>query len=134
MSPGLTTGYEHWRAKIFCTLEALEARSAQASKLANMKHLAQVQAKKNSAAIGAQTKVVIEIGTRTASGLEKLWWDFHQEAFAQAETKFNELFFRAYEWPEVLNKYRPLALLEWLKPPDLLRTTSLDIKITRARQ
>ena len=71
---------------------------------------------------------------RTASELEKLWWDLHQEAFAQAETKFNEWFFRAFEWPDVLSKYRPLALLDWLKPPDLLRTTSVGIKLARARQ
>jgi hypothetical protein len=34
----------------------------------------------------------------------------------------------------VLNKYKPLALLDWLKPPDVLRTGAIDTKLVRARQ
>ena len=75
------------------TLEALEARSAQASKLANMKHLAEVQAKKSSAAIGTQTKVVIEIDTRTASELESFSGTFTKRRLPKPRLNLIACFF-----------------------------------------
>ena len=115
------------------SVEAIQSRSAEMSKIVAMRELAVTRQMKLKNAITAQEKLVIETGTRAARLVEELWWNLHKEAFAQAETEFNRMFFRAHEWPDVLNKYRPLVLLEWLKPPDVLRTTAFDIKITRFR-
>jgi hypothetical protein len=115
------------------TLEALEARSAQAAKLVNMKHLAEVQAKKNSAAIQTQTKVVIEIGAAAARRLEVIWYELYAERATQIKAEFDRLFYHAFESQDLLASYKPLTLLKFLKFPDLV-TSSLDLKITRFRQ
>jgi hypothetical protein len=114
------------------TMAALESRQAEQGKLLNMKLLADSQAKKLKTAIGVQQEAVIKIGGRAADLVEKLWSDLHQEAFAQARVEFDRLFFHAFEHPDVLSKFRPVALVEWLRPPDLF-TSSVDVKITRIR-
>jgi len=116
------------------SVEAILSRSAEASKISAMREPAQVQQKRSKSSITAQTAVVIEIGTRAASLLERLWWDLDRKAFFEAEREFNRLFFGAYGRPEVLSKYRPSVLLGWLKPADVLRTPSVDLKIIRFRQ
>jgi hypothetical protein len=115
------------------TLQSLEARSAQMGKYANMRVLAASQAKKVKAAIAAQQEVVLKIGSQAASLAQRLWWDFHKEAFGQAEAELNRLFHHAYESPNLLEKYKPLVLLTWLKVPDFYIGT-LDTKIVRCRQ
>jgi hypothetical protein len=115
------------------TLPALEARSAQMGKYANMRLLAAAQAKKLAAAIAQEEEVVCRIGTRAFALVERLWWTLHIEAFAQAELEFNRLFFRAYEWGDVLSKFKSIVLLDRLKVPDF-RTGSLDTKLLRCRQ
>jgi hypothetical protein len=125
---------EKLQSQDICTLAALESRQAEQGKLANMKLLADSQDRKTRTAIAAGQETVCKIGAQAASLVEKLWWDLHTKAFAQAETQFNRLFFRAYEWGDVLSKFKPLVLLDWLKPPEGLRTGSLDTKIIRFRQ
>src|SRR5262249_18510540 len=67
------------------SVEAIQSRSAEMSKLAAMRELGQVRQKKLKNAITAQEKAIIEIGGRAASLLEKLWWDLHTKAFSEAE-------------------------------------------------
>jgi hypothetical protein len=57
------------------SVEAIQSRSAEMSKLGAMRELGQMRQKKLKAAIAAQQKAVIEIGGRAANLLEKLWWD-----------------------------------------------------------
>jgi hypothetical protein len=114
------------------SVEAIQSRSAEMSKIAAMRELSLIRQKKLKSSITDQTASVIKIGTRAASLLEKLWWDLHKEAFAQAETEFNRLFFHAFESLATLNSYKPLVLLRFLKFPDLY-TSSVDLKITRFR-
>jgi hypothetical protein len=114
------------------TISALEARQSQQGKLSNMKSLVIGQVKKNKAAIAAQTEVVVKIGTQANSLAQQLWSSLEREAYDQAKAKLSELFFRPYEHQDILERYKPLALLSWLKVPDLF-VSSPDIKITRFR-
>jgi hypothetical protein len=116
------------------SVEAIQSRSAEMSKISAMRELSVIRQKKLAAAISTQREAVVKIGGQAANLLEKLWWDLHTEAHSQAEIEFNRLFFHAFEAPEVLNKYRPLQWLQWHKPPDVLRTRDLDTQIARARQ
>lgn len=115
------------------SLEALESRQAQQGKLANMKLLADSQAKKIKAAVVAQQETVIKIGSQAASLLNNFWWQLHTEAYAQAQAELNRLFHNAYEEPNLLEKFKPLVLLSWLKVPDFYIGTP-DTKIVRCRQ
>jgi hypothetical protein len=115
------------------TLPALEARSAQVGKYTNMRLLAAAQAQKTKAAIAQQQAVVLKIGTEAASQAEQLWWSLHTTAVAQAESEFSKLFYHSYESPDVLNRFKPLVLLGWLRIPDF-RSGAADTKLVRARQ
>ena len=61
---------------------ALEARQAQQGKYANMKHLAQGQAKKLEAAIRAEEAIVCEVVTRAARRLDRRRQTIHTHSLA----------------------------------------------------
>jgi hypothetical protein len=73
------------------TLQALEARSAQAGKLTNMIQLAAFQFDKTRAKVAEQQKVVIELGTQIAARLEQQWWDTHIKRADEIKTEFDRL-------------------------------------------
>jgi hypothetical protein len=114
------------------SIEAMQARSAEMSKLSAMRELGQVRQKKLATAITAQTKAVIEIGGRAASLLEQRWWTNYTRLADEARGEFHRLFFHPFELPDLLASYKPLVLLNWLKIPDF-RTGALDIKLTKCR-
>jgi hypothetical protein len=115
------------------TLPALEARSAQVGKYTNMRSLAASQAKKTKAAIAQQQAIVLKTGTQAASLAEQFWWTLRTAAATQAEAEFSRLFYHAFESLEVLNRFKPVTLLERLKVPEL-RAGAADVKLTRCRQ
>jgi hypothetical protein len=115
------------------TLQALESRSAQVSKLSNMRLLAASQAKKVTVAIAAQREAVIKIGTRAACLLEQRWWANYSRLADEARGEFHRLFHHPFELEDLLASYKPLVLLGWLKAPDF-RTGALDTKLVRCRQ
>jgi hypothetical protein len=120
------------------TLEALESRQAQQGKLANTLVLANGQAKKTKAAITAQTEIVLKIGAQANSLAQQLWGSLHREAYDRPRTKLDELFFHAYEHQDVLERYKPLALLQWLRFlifsfPRLIQKTSGFANCVRER-
>ena len=78
-------------AEDLSTLEALESRQAQQRKLANMKLLADSQAKKTQAAIGSQQELAIKIGTQIAGLLETRWWKYYVARATEIEVKFDQL-------------------------------------------
>jgi hypothetical protein len=125
--------YEALVSQELDSLEAIQSRSAEASKLSAMLELARLRQKRLKTAITAQEAIVIKIGSQATSLAQQLWSSLHREAFDQARAEFDRLFFRAFEHPDVLDRYKPLALLQWLKVPDLF-VSSPDIKITRFRQ
>jgi hypothetical protein len=61
-------------AEDFPTLKALEARSAEASKLANMRLLAISRSKKLEAAVASQREATLKAGCEAAAVLERQWW------------------------------------------------------------
>jgi hypothetical protein len=115
------------------TLPALEARQSQVGKLSNMRLLANNQAAKTKSAISARTKLVIDIGAKAAGLAEQLWWTLRTTAVAQAEREFSRLFYHSFEHANVLNRFKPLVLLDWLRIPDFC-VGATDTKIIRARQ
>jgi hypothetical protein len=114
------------------SVEGIMSRSSEMAKLCAMAELGQIRQKKLKSAITAQEAVVLKIGGQAASLAEQLWWDLRTKAHAEAETEFSRLFFHAYEHPDILNKFRPVVLLDWLRPPDF-RTGATSTKIVRAR-
>jgi len=78
-------------AEDLSTLEALESHQAQQGKLANMKLLADSQAKKTQAAIGSQQELAIKIGTQIAGLLETRWWKYYVARATEIEVKFDQL-------------------------------------------
>jgi hypothetical protein len=95
--------------------------------------IATLRQKRLKTAITAQEAVVLKIGAQASSLAEQLWWSLQREAYVQARAELDRLFFRAFQHADVLDRYKPLVLLQWLKVPDLF-TSSVDIKITRFRQ
>jgi hypothetical protein len=115
------------------TIEAIESRSAQMGKIAASREIATARQKRIKTDIAAQTEVVLKIGAQANGLAEQLWSSLHTKAYAEAKRELERLFFRAYEHPDVLSKFRPVARLESMKIPDLY-TSSIDLKITRFRQ
>jgi hypothetical protein len=115
------------------TLQALEARSAQVGKYANMRLLAASQAEKTKAKVAAQQEITLRIGLRAAGLLEQRWWANHTLLADEARDEFHRLFHHAFELQNLLMSYKPLVLLGWLKAPDF-RTGALDTKLVRCRQ
>jgi hypothetical protein len=116
------------------SIEAIQSRSAEMSKVAAMRELAGLRQKRLATAITTQEAVVIKIGGQASNLAEQLWWTLHTEAVTQAEREFSRLFYHAYESPEVLSKFKSVTLLSRLRPPDSLRTGAIDVKLTRCRQ
>jgi hypothetical protein len=115
------------------SIEAIQSRSAEMSKVAAMRELAGLRQKRLATAITTQEAVVLKVGGQASSLAEQFWWSLHTTAVTQAEREFSKLFYHSYESPEVLNKFKPLVLLDWLRIPDF-RTGAADTKIVRARQ
>jgi hypothetical protein len=114
------------------SLAAIEARSAEMAKNSAMAELATLRQKRLKTDISAQEAVVLKIGAQANSLAQQLWSSLEREAFEQARSKLDELFYRAFEHQATLEKYKPLALLQSLKIPDLF-TSSVDTKIIRFR-
>jgi hypothetical protein len=115
------------------TIEAIESRSAQMGKITASREIATVRQKRLKAAIETQTAVVLRVGARANGLAQQLWGRLHTKAYAEAKRELERLFFRAFEHVDTLSKFRPVALLEWLKIPDLF-VSSIDLKIVRVRQ
>ena len=60
------------------------------------------------------------------------WWSLHHEAFAQGKAELEKLFIHAYE-SDLLSKYKPVALLQILRPADCINP-SVDIVLIRLRR
>jgi hypothetical protein len=115
------------------SIEAIQSRSAEMSKIAAMRELAAVRQKRLKSSLTAQIKIVIETGTRAASLLEQRWWANHTRLADEARGEFHRLFRHPFELEGLLASYKPLVLLSWLKVPDF-RTGAVDTKLVRCRQ
>jgi hypothetical protein len=111
------------------SVEAIQSRSAQMSNVSATLELATLRQKRLKTDIAAQEKVLIDIGTKANNLAQQFWSSLQREAFDQARTEFDRLFYHAYEHMDTLEKYKPLALLQWLKIPDLF-TSSVDTKLS----
>jgi hypothetical protein len=117
------------------SIEAIEARSAQMSKIAAMRELATSRPKKLKAAVAAQQELAIKIGTRIADNLEQRWWANYTKRADEIGAKFDELFYRSALDQNLQDAYRPITLLQWLRPPDFRtsRFSPADGKIVKCR-
>jgi len=118
------------------TLEALESRQAQQGKLANMKLLADSQAKKTQAAIGSQQEAAIKLGERIAALLEQRWWSNYTTRAEEIRLEFDRLFYRSGLEQSLQDAYVPITLLQWMRPPsfNVSRFLPPDTKIAKCRQ
>ena len=118
------------------TLQALEARSAQVGKLSNMKLLCDSHAKKTRVAIGSEQEAAIKLGERIATLLEQRWWNNYTRRAEEVRTEFDRLFYRSALDQNLQDAYKPITLLQWLRPPsfNVSRFSPPDTKIAKCRQ
>jgi hypothetical protein len=133
---GIESKLTELEAQDLDTLPALEARSAQAGKLANMKQLAASQAHKTRAKVAQQQKAVIEIGTRITDLLDAKWWQAYTKRADEIEREFSRLFYRSALDQTLQTSYKPITLLQRLRAPNLRvsRFSPPDVLIAKCRQ
>jgi len=100
------------------SVEAIEARSAQMSKIAAMRELAVIRQKKLKAAIGAEQEAAIKIGTEIAALLEARWWSNYVKRAEEIEREFRRLFHGLGLEQGLQNSYVPIVLLKWIQVPN----------------
>jgi hypothetical protein len=117
------------------SVEGIEARSAQMSKLSAMRELVAIRKKKVEIAIGKEQESAIELGTQIAGLLESKWWKLYTARANEIETEFNRLFYRFGLEQNLQDAYKPITLLAWIRPPNFRdgRFTPPEIRITRCR-
>jgi hypothetical protein len=118
------------------SLEAIQSRSAEMSKLGAMRELGQVRQKKLSAAIGAEQEAAIRLGMRIAGLLEAKWWKLYTKRAHEIRAKFDELFYRSGLDPNLGDAYKPIVALKWMQVPSFnaSRFSPPDTKIAKCRQ
>jgi hypothetical protein len=118
------------------SIESIEARSAQMSKIAAMRELAVTRQKKLTSAVAAQQEITIKVGERIATLLEQRWWNNYTRRAEEVRIKFDELFYRSALDQNLQDSYVPIVLLQWLRVPDFRtsRFSPADVKIGKCRQ
>jgi hypothetical protein len=118
------------------SVEAIQSRSAEASKLGAMIELGQARQKKLTNAVAAQQEITIKVGERIATLLEQRWWNSYVKQCNQVQLEFDRLFYRSALGQDLQNSYKPLTLLEWLRVPDFRtsRFSPADVKIGKSRR
>ena len=100
------------------SVEAIQSRSAEASKLSAMQELAVMRQKKVRNLIESQQEIVIKLGERIAAELERLWWNNYVKRAEEIKAEFDRLFYRCGLAQDLQDSYVPLVLLQWRKPPN----------------
>jgi len=94
------------------SIEPIESRSAEASKLSAMQELAVTQRKKVKNLIESQQEAAIKLGERVAALLEQRWWANYTCLADEIRIEFDRLFYRSALDQALQNAYRPLTLLQ----------------------
>jgi hypothetical protein len=98
--------------------------------------LAASQADKTRAKVADQQKVVIELGMQIAARLEQQWWASYTMRADEIRVEFDRLFYRFGLEQNLQDAYKPITLLQWLRPPNFYdsRFAPPDTKITKCRR
>jgi len=99
------------------SVEAIQSRSAEASKLSAMQELAVMRQKKVRNLIESQQEIVIKLGERIAAELERLWWNNYVKRAEEIKAEFDRLFYGRGLAQDLQDSYVPLVLSQWRKPP-----------------
>jgi hypothetical protein len=118
------------------SIEAIQSRSAEMSKIVAMRELAVTRQKKLKTAIAAQTEAVIKTGMQAARLLEARWSSNYGKRADEVRAEFDRLFYRFGLEQNLQDAYKPLTLLQWLRVPNLYnsRFSPPDTIITKCRQ
>ena len=118
------------------TIEAIQSRSAEMSKLGAMIELGQARQKKLKIEIGFRQEAAIKTGERIAALLEQRWWANYTRSVDEVRVKLDRLFYRFGLDQNLQDSYVPIVLLQWLRVPDFRtsRFSPADVKIGKCRQ
>jgi hypothetical protein len=118
------------------SVESIQARSAEMSKLSAMRELATIRQKKLKTAITEAQEAVIKLGAQIAALLEQRWWDNYIKQADQIKNTFDQLFYRSALEQNLQDSYVPIVLLQWLRVPsfNVSRFSLPDGKIVKCRQ
>ena len=118
------------------SIESIEARSAQASKIIAMREVLTVRQKKVHAAIGAEQDTAIKIGTQIAALLEARWWSNYVKRADEIKFEFERLFYRSGFDQNLQDSYVRIVLLKWMQVPNfnVSRFSQVDVKLAKCRQ
>jgi len=97
------------------SIEAIQSRSAEMSKISAMRELAKMRQQKLRTAIAAQKENVIKVGLRVERLLDAQWYANYTRVAEQAKIEFTRLFHKSWGLDGLLVAYRPIVLLESLK-------------------